>query len=82
MRTIEIIGSNEIKRTGRVPGAAEYAAIGYLASWGIGDYDRVKIFFRDEDEILACYYAGDADRPGFVLGAIWNDGAENFGFHS
>jgi len=63
-------------------------AIGYLTQWGLGSvkYGHVDIYVRDvkQPELLACYRSQEGSQAGvnFVIGAVWDNNTEAFGFHS
>jgi len=60
------------------------AALGYLSQWNY-TFPHVDIYMARDDELTACYRAEGAaagDRPGYVIGAIFNHEAKSFSFHS
>lgn len=55
-------------------------AIGYLSTWCLKSYPRVKIWADPKQmEMTATYWKEDGS-VGYVIGAVWH--GEKFGFHS
>lgn len=57
-----------------------WMAIGYLSTC-ILSYPNVTVFRDGDTDMVAMYYVGDrADKPAYVIGAVWHD--DHYGFHS
>ena len=62
---------------------ALFDALGYLTQWNF-TFSHVYISIRGDDELVACYYTSKdtRERPGYVIGAIFNEDTKKFSFHS
>lgn len=60
-----------------------YKAIGYLSTWAIEAFQKVRIFTTHDNMIMAQYSTTDSggDRY-YVIGAVWNEKERTYSFHS
>lgn len=59
-------------------------AIGYLTLWGL-NFPFVDVYLRDakDGELMAVYKRTDEDNiAAYVMGAVFNDTAHKYNFHS
>ena len=76
MRQVEIHLSAE-----QVAGAEAGQAIGYLATWALERFPLVLIYPDGGRNIVASYCSKDGQR-GYLIGAVWREGANEYSFHS
>ena len=57
-----------------------FRAIGRLSVWNM-TYPTVNIYPDDKTDMVAVYLTEQGER-GYVIGAVWNDTTNTYGFHS
>ena len=76
------------RASGRGPTRQEFqAALGYLATWGIGEYAYVRVFLMSDGELHAGYWLTEAAATGdarcaFLLAAVWQPARGAYSFNS
>ncbi len=92
MRTI-VIHPLQSEREKKVDLSAEQDAVAYLVNWASPHFldnhkpDRVDLYpslgmTPDDYEIIAVYKREGAEKPWFVMGAIYRPDQKKFSFHS